>query len=116
MAIMRPLFVSALLAFASAAEMTGPEAYGLADSDVLETVDVTGDGGILKLVLQRGAGEVAKAGQTVNAHYDGKARTRVPDARVTQARVPPARARTAQRWAFKLHPPRRPPVSPQAAD
>lgn len=38
----------------------------LQSSDVLETVDVTGDGGILKLILQKGDGAIPKKGQVSN--------------------------------------------------
>lgn len=41
-------------------------------SDVLEIVDISGDGGCVKHVLRQGAGPVATKGKTVNAHYDGK--------------------------------------------
>jgi FKBP-type peptidyl-prolyl cis-trans isomerase len=39
---------------------------------ILREVDVSGDGGIMKLVLKEGDGTLAAAGQTVHAHYDGK--------------------------------------------
>jgi FKBP-type peptidyl-prolyl cis-trans isomerase len=48
------------------------EHYGLADSDILEVVDVTGNGEVTKLVIRRGNEDVPAKGQTVNAHYDGK--------------------------------------------
>eukprot|EP00993_Chasmostoma_nieuportense_P006083 NODE_6698_length_508_cov_14.561680_g6532_i0.p2 GENE.NODE_6698_length_508_cov_14.561680_g6532_i0~~NODE_6698_length_508_cov_14.561680_g6532_i0.p2 ORF type:complete len:142 (+),score=45.37 NODE_6698_length_508_cov_14.561680_g6532_i0:58-426(+) len=35
-------------------------------------VDVSGDGGILKKVLQEGSGPQAKAGQAIAAHYTGR--------------------------------------------
>jgi hypothetical protein len=46
--------------------------YGLEDADVLEAIDLTGDGGVLKLVLRRGDGVFPSKGQNINAHYDGK--------------------------------------------
>lgn len=66
------LFKVALLAMAAAvcalAEKSPAEIYGHANSDVLETVDVTGDGGVVKLVLKRGDGPVPNKGQKINAH------------------------------------------------
>ncbi len=70
---MRVLLV-ALLSLISAvcADVTPAAAYDLQESSILETVDVSGDGGILKLILKYGEGAAASKGQTVNAHYDGK--------------------------------------------
>jgi FKBP-type peptidyl-prolyl cis-trans isomerase len=42
------------------------------DELVLETVAVTTDGGIKKLVLTRGNGDVPSKGEKVHAHYDGR--------------------------------------------
>jgi hypothetical protein len=41
-------------------------------SDILETVDVSGDGGILKLITKRGDGQVPAKGASISAHYTGK--------------------------------------------
>ena len=78
----RFLLLASLLACASAAAATAPPpktspadaaaAYQRSAADILETVDVSGDGKLLKHVFVRGAGAVARAGATVHAHYDGR--------------------------------------------
>ena len=67
------LLVLALVAFfVSAADLSPTAAYGLEESAVIETVDVSGDGGLLKLVLKKGNGALATKGSQISAHYDGK--------------------------------------------
>ena len=61
----------ALLALV-AADVNPLEAYGYAASELIETVDVTGDGGVQRLVVKKGTGPIAKAGSQIAAHYDGK--------------------------------------------
>jgi FKBP-type peptidyl-prolyl cis-trans isomerase len=51
------------------------KAYGHEATSILETVDVTGDGKLLKHVLVHGTGAPAQAGATVHAHYDGRLAT-----------------------------------------
>jgi len=64
------LLASSVLAATSLEEVAA--AYGHATSGIIETVDVSGDGKLLKHVLVAGSGEAAQKGQTVHAHYDGK--------------------------------------------
>ena len=53
--------------------MSPGDAYGFTDDLVLERVDLTGDGGVRKLVITRGEpGAPPAAGDTVHAHYDGR--------------------------------------------
>jgi hypothetical protein len=61
-----------LCALAFAAAVSPLEAYGHEESALLETVDISGDGGILKHVIKRGEGAPAKKGAQIAAHYDGK--------------------------------------------
>eukprot|EP01116_Phalansterium_solitarium_P006637 TRINITY_DN18977_c0_g1_i1.p1 TRINITY_DN18977_c0_g1~~TRINITY_DN18977_c0_g1_i1.p1 ORF type:complete len:168 (-),score=63.99 TRINITY_DN18977_c0_g1_i1:183-686(-) len=63
---------AAMFATAAAASIGAPEAFGRAAKDVKETIDVAGDGKLQKLVLQQGAGETPKRGDTLLAHYDGR--------------------------------------------
>jgi FKBP-type peptidyl-prolyl cis-trans isomerase len=51
------------------------KAFGLEPSAILETVDLTGDGKLLKHVLVHGTGATATSGATVHAHYDGRLAT-----------------------------------------
>jgi hypothetical protein len=39
---------------------------------LIEKVDITGDGGIVKYIVQKGEGAQAKKGAQIAAHYDGK--------------------------------------------
>jgi len=48
------------------------EAYGRSEKDIKETVDISGDGKLKKLVLREGEGPVPKTGASISAHYDGK--------------------------------------------
>ena len=48
------------------------EVYGYSESDLISTVDISGDGGIKKLVIREGSGKEASAGKKINAHYDGR--------------------------------------------
>lgn len=52
--------------------MSAGDSYGFTDELVLETVDLSGDGGVRKLVFTRGEGPPAAAGEMVHAHYDGR--------------------------------------------
>ena len=61
----------ALLALV-AADVVPLEAYGYGASELIETVDVTGDAGVLRLIVKKGTGVVAKKGSQISAHYDGK--------------------------------------------
>ena len=69
---MRLLLLGSLVAAALAAFVEPYAAYGYAKEDVLESVDISGDGGIVKHILKRGTGATPSAGNTVHAHYDGK--------------------------------------------
>ena len=44
-----------------------------AEKVVLETVDVTGDGGVMKEVYKYGEGELPAKGRKISAHYVGYA-------------------------------------------
>ena len=61
----------ALLALV-AADVVPLEAYGYTAADLVETIDVTDDGGVLRLVVKKGTGVEAKKGTQIAAHYDGK--------------------------------------------
>ena len=41
------------------------------EKPVLETVDVTGDGGVIKEIFKYGDGEVPTSGRKIQAHYTG---------------------------------------------
>jgi hypothetical protein len=65
------LFIAAAL-FLVAQALTPLAAYGHEESALLETIDVSGDGGIKRLVLVKGEGATAVKGSKIAAHYDGK--------------------------------------------
>jgi FKBP-type peptidyl-prolyl cis-trans isomerase len=46
------------------------QVYG--HTEALEKIDVTGDGGIIRLVVAQGTGPVATKGAQISAHYDGR--------------------------------------------
>jgi len=66
------LAVLCALALAVAADVSPLAAYGHEESALIEKVDITGDGGIIKYVIKRGEGAAAKKGAQISAHYDGK--------------------------------------------
>jgi peptidylprolyl isomerase len=43
----------------------------MSESEILETVDVTGDGGVMKDIYKYGEGECPPAGRKIKAHYTG---------------------------------------------
>lgn len=48
------------------------ELYGYKADAVKDVVKITADGGIVRHVLLKGTGPVARVGQDIQAHYDGK--------------------------------------------
>jgi hypothetical protein len=65
------LFIAAALLLVAQA-LSPLAAYGHEESALIETVDVTADGGIKRLVLTAGTGATAVKGSKIAAHYDGK--------------------------------------------
>jgi FKBP-type peptidyl-prolyl cis-trans isomerase len=43
----------------------------LMSKEILETVDVTGDGGVIKEIYRYGSGEFPPSGRKIKAHYVG---------------------------------------------
>jgi hypothetical protein len=62
------LVLLSLVALARAAIVDPLTAYGLDASAELRREDVTGDGGIVKIVLVEGTGAKAQKGATISAH------------------------------------------------
>jgi len=72
MALRASAIALCVLSLASANFLSPEAAFGLREDEVLERVDLSGDGGATKLVLAAGEGAPAAAGQTVRLHYHGK--------------------------------------------
>ena len=65
------LFIAAALLLVAQA-LSPLAAYGHEESALIETVDVTSDGGIKRLIIAAGTGATAVKGSKIAAHYDGK--------------------------------------------
>ena len=66
------LLLCAMVAFSLAEVLSPLAAYGYAETDLIEKVDISGDGGIVKYIVRQGEGAPAKKGAQISAHYDGK--------------------------------------------
>jgi FK506-binding protein 4/5 len=47
------------------------EGTSVVSNDVGDMIDISGDGGLLKRIVQEGAGECPQTGDEVTAHYTG---------------------------------------------
>jgi len=70
--LLRLLLLVCAMANAASGTVSPTAAYGLSENDIKETVDLSGDGKLKKLIIQEGEGPIPKTGAQISAHYDGK--------------------------------------------